>query len=74
MKAWVDHLVVPGVSVDPETGEGLLGGAEFIVLAARGGGYAPGTPRDSKSTCGAGHGPDPFADARSVVSSTYART
>ena len=46
VKAWVDHLVVPGVSVDAETGEGLLGGREFIVLAARGGGYAPGTPRE----------------------------
>jgi FMN-dependent NADH-azoreductase len=46
VKAWVDHLVVPGVSIDPESGEGLLGDTEFIVLAARGGGYAPGTPRE----------------------------
>ena len=28
------------------TCEGLLGGRELIVLAARGGGYAPGSPRD----------------------------
>ena len=46
VKAWVDHLIVPGVSIDAETGEGLLGGTEFIVLASRGGGYAPGTPRE----------------------------
>jgi FMN-dependent NADH-azoreductase len=46
VKAWVDHLIAYGVSVDPETGEGLLGGPDFVVLAARGGGYGPGTPRD----------------------------
>ncbi len=46
VKAWVDHLVAPGLSVDPETGKGLLGDRELIVLAARGGGYAPGTPRE----------------------------
>ena len=46
IKAWVDHVVAAGLSVDYERGEGLLGGRELIVLAARGGGYAPGTPRD----------------------------
>jgi FMN-dependent NADH-azoreductase len=46
VKAWVDHLVAPGLSVDPATMEGLLGGRDLIVLAARGGGYAPGTPRE----------------------------
>jgi FMN-dependent NADH-azoreductase len=46
VKSWVDHLIVPGHSFDPETGEGLLAGTELIVLAARGGGYAPGTPRE----------------------------
>ena len=35
-----------GLSFDFERGEGLLGGRELIVLAARGGGYAPGSPRD----------------------------
>lgn len=45
VKAWVDHLVAPGVSVDAATGEGLLTGTEFIVFAARGGGYGEGTPR-----------------------------
>ncbi len=46
VKAWVDHIIVPGLSVNPETHEGLLGGRELIVVASRGGGYAPGTPRD----------------------------
>ncbi|MFB9838279.1 FMN-dependent NADH-azoreductase [Actinoallomurus acaciae] len=45
VKSWVDHLIGPG-AVDRESGAGLLGGREFIVLASRGGGYAPGTPRD----------------------------
>ncbi len=46
VKAWVDHLIVPGLSIDPETREGLLGGRDFIVLASRGGGYGEGTPRE----------------------------
>jgi FMN-dependent NADH-azoreductase len=45
VKAWVDHLAVAGLSYDPETQAGLLGDTEFIVLASRGGGYGPGTPR-----------------------------
>jgi FMN-dependent NADH-azoreductase len=46
VKAWVDHLIAYGLSIDPATHEGLLGGREFLVLAARGGGYGPGTPRE----------------------------
>jgi FMN-dependent NADH-azoreductase len=46
VKTWVDHLIAPGLSVDHETYTGLLGGREFIVLASRGGGYGPGTPRE----------------------------
>jgi FMN-dependent NADH-azoreductase len=46
VKAWVDHLVAPGLSVDPATSTGMLGGRDLLVLAARGGGYSPGTPRD----------------------------
>jgi FMN-dependent NADH-azoreductase len=46
VKAWVDHLVAPGLSVDLVTHTGLLSGRDLIVLAARGGGYAPGTPRE----------------------------
>jgi FMN-dependent NADH-azoreductase len=46
IKAWVDNLVVPGLAVDPETHAGLLGDRDLIVLASRGGGYGPGTPRE----------------------------
>jgi FMN-dependent NADH-azoreductase len=46
VKAWVDHLIAYGLSVDPATHEGLLGGREMLVLAARGGGYGAGTPRE----------------------------
>src|SRR5882757_4536723 len=45
VKAWVDHLIASGLSVDPETHAPLLGGREFVVLASRGGGYNEGTPR-----------------------------
>jgi FMN-dependent NADH-azoreductase len=46
VKAWVDHLIAGGLSVDRATHEGLLGGRDLVVLASRGGGYAPGTPRE----------------------------
>jgi FMN-dependent NADH-azoreductase len=46
VKAWIDHVVAPGLSTDPETGTGLVGDTDFIVLASRGGGYGPGTPRE----------------------------
>jgi FMN-dependent NADH-azoreductase len=46
VKAWLDHLIAPGLAMDPASGDGLLGGRELIVLQARGGGYAPGTPRE----------------------------
>lgn len=45
VKAWVDHLIAPGLSTDPDTMTGLIGGREFIVTASRGGGYGEGTPR-----------------------------
>ncbi|HWI71712.1 MAG TPA: NAD(P)H-dependent oxidoreductase [Baekduia sp.] len=46
IKSWVDHLIAPGLTVDPATHEGLLGGRDFLVLASRGGGYGEGTPRE----------------------------
>jgi FMN-dependent NADH-azoreductase len=46
VKAWVDHIIAIGLSIDTETHTGLLGDTEFIVLASRGGGYGPGTPRE----------------------------
>jgi FMN-dependent NADH-azoreductase len=53
VKAWVDHLIAPGLSIDPETHAGLLGGRDFVVLASRGGGYGAGTPRDGWDHAGA---------------------
>jgi FMN-dependent NADH-azoreductase len=44
--AWVDHLIALGLSIDRETHAALLGGRDFVVLASRGGGYGPGTPRE----------------------------
>jgi len=46
VKSWVDHLIAPGLSMDATTRAGLLGGRDLVVLASRGGGYAPGTPRE----------------------------
>jgi FMN-dependent NADH-azoreductase len=46
VKSWVDHLIAIGLSIDAQTQAGLLAGKEFIVLAARGGGYDEGTPRE----------------------------
>jgi FMN-dependent NADH-azoreductase len=45
VKAWVDHLIARGLSLDPETHAPLLGGRDLVVLASRGGGYAEGAPR-----------------------------
>src|SRR3982074_3212290 len=45
VKAWVDHLIAPGLSLAPHTHAPLLGGRAFLVRASRGGGYAEGTPR-----------------------------
>jgi len=45
VKAWVDHLIASGLSIDAQTHAPLLGGREFVVLASRGGGYNEGTPR-----------------------------
>jgi FMN-dependent NADH-azoreductase len=40
VKAWVDHIIALGLSIDAETHAGLLGDTDFIVLASRGGGHA----------------------------------
>jgi FMN-dependent NADH-azoreductase len=45
VKAWLDHLIALGLSLDPQTHAPLLGGREFVVLASRGGGYTEGAPR-----------------------------
>ena len=44
VKAWFDHLVVPGVTLGPDGG--TLGGKKLVLALANGGGYGPGTPRE----------------------------
>lgn len=58
VKAWVDHLIVPGVTFDMATGDGLLTGRELLVISARGGGFGPGTPKEGWDHASAwlGHG------------------
>ena len=46
VKAWVDHIVAAGMSIDEQTGAGLLGGTDLVAIETRGGGYGPGTPRE----------------------------
>lgn len=43
LKAWIDHVVVFGRTVD----QGLFDGARVVVITARGGAYGPGTPREA---------------------------
>ncbi|HWE88171.1 MAG TPA: NAD(P)H-dependent oxidoreductase [Pseudonocardiaceae bacterium] len=44
-KSWLDHIIVPGIVPNPETGHSPLAGKRVIVVHARGGAYGPGTPR-----------------------------
>lgn len=46
LKAWVDHLAVPGVAFryGPNGPEGLFGGKRVIIISSRGGLYGPGSP------------------------------
>ncbi|MER6395458.1 MULTISPECIES: NAD(P)H-dependent oxidoreductase [unclassified Kitasatospora] len=46
LKAWVDRLVTPAHMVAPGGDPGLLSGKSVVVVTARGGSYAPGTPRE----------------------------
>jgi FMN-dependent NADH-azoreductase len=46
LKAWVDRIVAPGLTIDPAGADGLAGGRRVTVTAARGGGYGSGTPRE----------------------------
>jgi FMN-dependent NADH-azoreductase len=44
-KSWVDRIVLPGRTFDPDTRQGKLLDKDVTVITARGGSYAPGTPR-----------------------------
>ncbi|MGW2255265.1 FMN-dependent NADH-azoreductase [Kitasatospora sp. NPDC001660] len=46
LKAWIDRVSFPGAYVDAGTGAKLLRRTRVVVVAVRGGGYGPGTPRE----------------------------
>ncbi|MGI5159892.1 FMN-dependent NADH-azoreductase [Microbispora sp. CA-102843] len=46
LKAWIDRVTFPGAFLDAGTGDRLLRETNVVVVAARGGCYAPGTPRE----------------------------
>ncbi len=46
VKSWLDHILVPEFLVDQETGAGPLTHKKVVVVTARGGSYAPGTPKE----------------------------
>lgn len=58
LKAWFDRVLVAGKTFryTPTGPEGLVAGKQVIVASARGGFYAPGTPRrrsiSTNRTCG----------------------
>ena len=43
LKAWIDHVVVFGRTVD----QGLFPNTRVVIASARGGAYGPGTPREA---------------------------
>jgi FMN-dependent NADH-azoreductase len=48
LKAWIDYLVSPAVMVAVGAETGPLSGKPVVVITARGGSYAPGTPREGR--------------------------
>ncbi|WP_055483530.1 NAD(P)H-dependent oxidoreductase [Sphaerimonospora mesophila] len=46
LKAWIDRITFPGAFLASGTGERLLRRTRVVVVTARGGCYAPGTPRE----------------------------
>jgi len=47
LKAWLDRLAIPRFMVNSKTGQSPLVGKKVVVVTARGGSYAPGTPREN---------------------------
>lgn len=45
LKAWLDHVIVNGRTVNTDSPSAA--GTPAVVVASRGGGYGPGTPRES---------------------------
>jgi FMN-dependent NADH-azoreductase len=47
LKAWLDQVVIPGRTAGAPGAPGSVAGKPVTVVAARGGGYGPGSPRES---------------------------
>jgi FMN-dependent NADH-azoreductase len=45
LKAWLDHVILMGRTTAVQ--ESAVAGTPAVVVASRGGGYGPGTPRES---------------------------
>jgi FMN-dependent NADH-azoreductase len=45
IKAWLDHVIMIGRTMDSGTGDGALSGKKVTVVTAQGGSYKPGTPK-----------------------------
>ncbi|WNE97719.1 NAD(P)H-dependent oxidoreductase [Streptomyces luomodiensis] len=45
LKAWLDHVIIMGRTAGAE--QTTVSGTPTVVVASRGGGYGPGTPRES---------------------------
>lgn len=46
VKAWIDQLIIPGVTLADAANPGLLNGKKVTILTSQGGSYGPGTPKD----------------------------
>jgi len=46
VKAWLDQVIVIGRTADSGAGDGALTGKKVTVVAAQGGSYKPGTPKE----------------------------
>ncbi|ADP81650.1 FMN-dependent NADH-azoreductase [Pseudofrankia inefficax] len=46
LKAWLDQLIVPGMTMADGTNPGLLNGKKVTIVTSQGGSYGPGTPKD----------------------------
>jgi len=47
LKAYFDHVVWPGLTIDPAKGAGTVTRPAAVVVATRSGGYSPGSPREA---------------------------
>jgi FMN-dependent NADH-azoreductase len=47
LKAWIDQVVRPGLTFNPQTYEGLAKGRKTTVIVSSGGNYGPSNPRAS---------------------------